>query len=45
MPRKQFKHKTADIRRLATGRGSCIASDSITVDGLARVIADSVTYR
>ena len=33
MPRKRFKLSTADIKPLAPGRGGCIASDRITVDG------------
>jgi hypothetical protein len=33
LPDKRFKLKPDEIRPLVTGRGSCIATDHITVDG------------
>ncbi len=33
MPDKRFKLKPDEIRALATGRGSCFATDHITVEG------------
>ena len=34
MPPKKYKLEAQQIRPLATGRGGCIASDRITVDGM-----------